>query len=195
MGTAPPCGEGWSGRPRGQPKRPQAAPASAGVVLSRAGGKPSLLKTFPAVNWPALSRFEGNGCFFPTLRAGSCGFHSVNDLPVRGLTSFRLTGPATFGFVLEALIGVEELFPCSENELCPAIHTLENPIPVLHRCTPRSNRAPPAASTFVVAHREAGGDSTLWLLSNPYSCSCLAFLRALLRAKAALTRFFSPGFK
>ena len=187
--------KGCRGNRGSHPQRPQAYPASAVEGLSWAGGKPSLLEAFPTVDWPALSRLEGNGCFFPALRAGGCGFHTVNALSVRGLTSFRLTGPATFGFVLEALIGVEELFPCSENELCPAIHTLENPIPVLHRCTPRSNRAPPAASTFVVAHREAGGDSTLWLLSNPYSCSCLAFLRALLRAKAALTRFFSPGFK
>jgi hypothetical protein len=40
-----------------------------------------------------------------------------------------------------------------------------------------------------------GKGSTLYCLDSSQSCSLRTFLRARLRASAALTRFFSPGFQ
>jgi len=112
------------------------------VELSRAGRDSSLLKALPTVHWPALSRLKRNGRFFSALRARSRRFDPVVGLPVQGLIPLRFANPATLWFVLESLVGIEKLFPGSENELRSAVHTLQDSIPVLHRRTPSFEQGP-----------------------------------------------------
>ena len=100
------------------------------------GGNPPLLETLPAIHWPALSRLKWNSRFFATLSAGGRGFHPMVGLAVQGLTPLCLARAAALGFILEALVCVEELLPSSEDKLRPAVHTLQDPVPVLHRRTP-----------------------------------------------------------
>ena len=138
------------------------------VGLSRAGRGPSLLKAFPTVNRSPLSRLKGNGRFFPTLGAGGRSFCPIVALTAPGLTPLHLTSLATFGFVLEPLVGEEKLLPGGEYELRSAVHTLQDPIPVLHKRTPPcSDRAPPARNYVVVLHRKASYVTTLSLLPDP----------------------------
>jgi len=112
------------------------------VELSRAGRDSPLLKALPTVDWPALGRLKRNGRFFPALGARRRRFDPVVGLPAHGLIPLRFTKPATFWFVLESLVGIEELFPGSENELRSAVHTLQDPIPVLHSRTPLFEQGP-----------------------------------------------------
>ena len=107
-----------------------------------AGGNPPLLETLSAIHWPTLSRLEWNSRFLTTLSAGGRGFHPMVVLAVRGLTPLRLAGAAALGFILEALVRVEELFPGCEDKLRRAVHTLQDPVPVLHRCTPPLEQGP-----------------------------------------------------
>src|SRR5208337_1527101 len=112
------------------------------VELSRAGGGPSLLKTLPTEDRSPLSRLKGHGGLFPALGAGGCGFGPIVPLPALYLTPLQLTRLATFWFVLKTLISEENLFPGSENELRPAVHSLQDPIPVLHSRTPLLEQGP-----------------------------------------------------
>jgi len=112
------------------------------VESGGAGGNPPLLETLPAIHWPALSRLKWNGRFLTTLSAGGRGFHPMVGLAVQGLTPLRLAGAAALGFILEALVGVEELLPGCEDKLRPAVHTLQDPVPVLHRRTPPLEQGP-----------------------------------------------------
>ena len=112
------------------------------VKLCGARGNPPLLKALTTINWSALSRPERNGRFFTTLSASGGGFHPVMGLSLRGLTPLRLAGSAALRLILEALIRVKELLPGSEDELRPAVHTLQDPVPVLHRYTPPPEQGP-----------------------------------------------------
>jgi len=112
------------------------------VESGGAGGNPPLLETLPAIHWPALGRLKGNGRLFTTLSAGGRGFHPVVGLAVQGLTPLRLARAAALGLILEALVGVKELLPGSEDKLRPAVHTLQDPVPVLHRRTPPPEQGP-----------------------------------------------------
>jgi hypothetical protein len=103
-------------------------------------------------------------------------------LSVEQLASLGLAGLTAFRLVLEPLIREEKLFACRENELRSTIDTLEDPIPVFHDMPPWLTGTSPDAKLPLIRHQDQ-------------SRSCLAFLRALFRAKAALTRFFSPGFR
>jgi len=136
------------------------------VESSRAGRNPPLLKALAAVDWAPLSRLKGNSRFLPAL--GACGgrLDSMVVLPAHGLAPFCLASPTTFGFVLEPLVGIEELLPGGENELRTAVHTLESPVPVLHRCTPQIEQGPTRLGTKVDPRCEAGGGPTLALILN-----------------------------
>ena len=112
------------------------------MELCRAGRDSPLLKALSTVDWPALCRLKRNRRFFPALGARSRRFDPVVGLPALGLIPLRFTKPASFWLVLESLVGVEELFPGSENELRPAVHTLQDPIPVLHSRTPLFEQGP-----------------------------------------------------
>ena len=101
-----------------------------------------MLKALTTVDWSALSRLKRNGRFFTTLSAGGGGFHAMMGLAVHGLTSLRLASAAAFWLILETLVSVEELLPSSEDKLRPAVHTLQDPVPVLHRCTPLLEQGP-----------------------------------------------------
>jgi hypothetical protein len=87
-------------------------------------------------------------------------------LPTEGLSALHLTGLATFWFVLKSLVGEEKLLPRSENELRSAVHTLQDPIPVLHSCAPLPEQDPTPVSCEVVEHHEACVVPTLPLLLN-----------------------------
>jgi len=112
------------------------------VKLGGAGGNPPLLKALPTIDWPALRRLKRNGGFFATLGAGGGGFHAMVALAVSGLSPLGLAIPATLRFVLESLVGVEELLSGTENKLRAAVRTLQDPVPVLHRCTPPLEQGP-----------------------------------------------------
>ena len=47
-----------------------------------------------------------------------------------------------FWFVPKTLVSEEKLLPGSENELRAAVHTLHDPIPVLHSRTPLLEQGP-----------------------------------------------------
>ena len=112
------------------------------VGLCGAGRNAPLLKALTTIDWSALSRFKRYGRFFAALSASSGGFHSVMGLAVRRLTPLRLAGSAALRLILETLVGVKELLPGSEDELRPAVHTLQDPVPVLHRCAPPLEQGP-----------------------------------------------------
>jgi hypothetical protein len=103
-------------------------------------------------------------------------------LSIEQLTSLGFTRLTALWLVLEPLIREEKLFASRENELRPAIDALEDPIPVFHYLPPWLTSPVPDSKLPLIHHQDQ-------------SWSCLAFLRALFRAKAALTRFFSPGFR
>jgi hypothetical protein len=85
-------------------------------------------------------------------------------LPAHSLTPLHLTRLATFWLVLKSLVGEEKLLPCCENELRSAVHTLQDPVPVLHSRTPLPEQGPTPISCEVVEHREACVVPTLVLL-------------------------------
>ena len=64
------------------------------------------------------------------------------DLPAPRLTPLRLTGLATFWFVLKSPVGKEELLAGSENKFRSAIDTLQHPVPVLHTPAPLIEQSP-----------------------------------------------------
>jgi len=103
-------------------------------------------------------------------------------LSIEQLAPFGLARLTALWLVLEPLIREEKLFACRENEFRSAIDALEDPIPVFHDLPPWLTGPAPDAELPLIRHQDQ-------------SRSCLAFLRALFRAKAALTRFFSPGFR
>jgi hypothetical protein len=145
---------------------------------SRARRNPPLLKALPAVDWAPLSRLKGNGRFLPALGARRCRLDPMVVLPAHGLTPFRLTGPTTFWFVLEPLVGVEELLTGGENELRTAVHTLQSPVPVLHRCTPQieqgptrfRNRSGLALRGMCRSHSPAASGSLILFVSGLLAC-------------------------
>ena len=101
-----------------------------------------MLKALPAIDGPALRGPKRNSCFLATLGAGGGGFHAMVALGVYGLRPLGLAIPATLRFVLESLVGVEELLSGTENKLRAAVRTLQDPVPVLHRCTPLLEQGP-----------------------------------------------------
>ena len=89
---------------------------------------------------------------------------------------------AALRLVPEFLLAVKLLLTRGKNEIRPAIHALQYPILEFgHGTTPDREKGEAIAIRFA--------------LLIVYSGSRRLFFRFLLRASAALTRFFSPGFK
>ena len=93
---------------------------------------PTSLKALAAEDRASLGRLEGDGGFFSALRAGGASF----DFRVGGAAAlrghraedsytFRLTGFAAFGLVLELLVVEEQLCSGRENKVGPAVDALE----------------------------------------------------------------------
>ncbi len=88
-------------------------------------------------------------------------------LPTHHLAPFRFAILAPLGLILEALVCEEELLPGSENEIRTAVHTLQNPVPVLHRRTPPLEQGPTHYAHSTSRHREASvilAFRCLWIL-------------------------------
>ena len=100
--------------------------------LSGCTHRPPLLKTFAAINGPALSRLEGNRSFLPALRAGGFRFGALKSAGTCAFCSSRLAGLTTLGLVLEALIGEKHLLAGGENKLRTAFRALQDPIVIFH---------------------------------------------------------------
>jgi hypothetical protein len=66
------------------------------------------------------------------LGTGGGSFNALVPLTAHRLTPFGFAGLAPLGFILETLVGKEQLFPCGENEVGAAIDAFEDPIPVFH---------------------------------------------------------------
>jgi len=144
----------------------------------------AILKTVPAKDRASLRWFERNGRFTTALKTGcGCLNPAGTGSPVRGSRlSFTFTGPAAFGFVSEILLPIELLFTRGKNEVSSAIDALQYPILESgHGTTPDREKGEAIAVRFA--------------LLIVYSGSRRLFFRYLLRARAAFTRFFSPGFK
>jgi hypothetical protein len=102
------------------------------IKLSGRAHRAPLLKTFAAVDGPALSRLEGNRSFLPALRAGGFRFGALKPAGTGAFCSSRLAGLTTLGLVLEALIGEEHLLAGGENKVRTAFRALQDPIVIFH---------------------------------------------------------------
>ena len=92
---------------------------------------PPLLETFAAEDGTALGRPEGDGSLLATLRADGSSFDLGETLsrctrrcPQHG-DAFCLAGFAPLGFIFELLVVKEQLFPGREDEVGPAVDTLQ----------------------------------------------------------------------
>jgi hypothetical protein len=93
-----------------------------------------LLKTLAAVNGPSLRGLEGNGRFFPALRAHRLRFDPLNAYRawIAALRADSLARFAPLGLVFEALVGEKHLLAGGENEFSPAFPALQDLIVVFH---------------------------------------------------------------
>jgi hypothetical protein len=111
-----------------------------------------VLETLPAKDGPTLSGLEGDGRLLAALRANRLGFHALRasravavTIPLR---TSRLAGLATLRLVFETLVGEKHLFARCEDEFCPTIGTLQDPIMVFHTLLrTRTGRGPAAMSS------------------------------------------------
>lgn len=111
---------------RTEETKPSVCNSAQAVALPR--NRSSRLETFPAQHRTPLLGHKGNRGFPATSRACNPGFNSRQNRPgrrrhLRDLLSFTL--PAAFRFVDKTLFPEECLFPGCENELLPALHTLQ----------------------------------------------------------------------
>jgi|SRR5579864_342034 len=102
------------------------------IKLSGRAHRAPLLEAFAAVDGPALSRLEGNRSFLPALRARGFRFGALKSAGTGAFCSSRLTGLATLGLVLEALIGEKHLLAGGENKFRTAFRALQDPIVIFH---------------------------------------------------------------
>jgi hypothetical protein len=101
----------------------------------------ALLETLAAKDGTALRRPEGNGGLLAALGTGGLGLRAhlraaicaavADTLGALGFATF-----ATFGFVLEALVGKKHLFAGGENKLCATLGTLQDLIVEFHEPLP-----------------------------------------------------------
>jgi hypothetical protein len=101
----------------------------------------ALLKAFPAKDRAALRGTEGNRSVLSTLRTSSLGLraHLCGAASTAGACTFSALGfatLATFGFVLETLVGEEHLFSGSKDKLCTTFGTLQDLIVEFHEPLP-----------------------------------------------------------
>jgi hypothetical protein len=151
-----------------------------------------LLKALPAQHRAALGRLERNRGLDTALGADSSCLHSAgrSSAPLSAGLPFVLAGLTTLGLVPEFLFVVELLLTRGEDKISAAIDALQIPVLKFHGTIlvlvfqggpqkPKAKRLP-FASPFRYGF---------------YSGSRRVFFRFRLRARAAFTRFFSPGFR
>ena len=102
------------------------------MKLSGCAHRTPLLKTFAAINGPALSRLEGNRSFLPALRAGGFRFGALKSAGTCTLCPSRLAGLTTLGLILKALVGEKHLFAGGENKFRTAFRALQDSIVIFH---------------------------------------------------------------
>ena len=93
------------------------------------------MKTFAAINGPALCRLEGNRSFLPALRASGLGFDTLDSVAVSvpiSRSAVCLARFAPLGLVLETLVGEKHLLAGGENELGITFGAFQNPVLILH---------------------------------------------------------------
>jgi len=103
---------------------------------------PPLLKTFAAIDGPALGGLEGDGSFLPTLGTRGSGFGAMAAGIGLRLPALGLAGFAALGFVLETLVRVKDLLAGGKDEIVTALDTLQHFVPVFHAQLPCSNGPP-----------------------------------------------------
>src|ERR1700722_13611271 len=101
----------------------------------------ALLEAFPAEDWAALRRTEGNGGVLAALRTGGLGLraHLCGAAATARACTFSALGFATFatfGFVFEAFVGEEHLFTGRKDKLRTTLGTLQDLIVEFHEPPP-----------------------------------------------------------
>ena len=101
------------------------------LLALRRAHSPPLLEAFPAKYRPPLRGSEGDGSFFPTLRAVGFCFRAR----LRGVSpafgALRFAGFTSFGLVLKALVRKEHLLAGGEHELGTALRALPHLVVVV----------------------------------------------------------------
>jgi len=112
-----------------------------GEPLLRGAHGSALLEAFPAEDWAALRRTEGNGGVLAALRTGGLGLraHLRRAASTAGACTFGALGfatLATFRFVFEAFVGEEHLFAGRKDKLRTTFGTLQDLIVEFHEPLP-----------------------------------------------------------
>jgi len=122
---------------------------SSGQSDASGAGKLPLLEALTAEDGPSLGRTEWNCRLLAACRAVGRRFDALTGDACTGGGAGRALGLAAltpFRFVLEILVGKEQLFSCRPEELRPAIHAVEGFVLELHRpYLPLTNSAPARA--------------------------------------------------
>jgi hypothetical protein len=98
-----------------------------------------LLEALPAKYRPPLCWPEGNCRLFPALRTVRLRFRSYLRSTTTASATFSALGLASFasfGFVLETLVGEKHLFAARKYKLSATLRALQNPIVVFHEPLP-----------------------------------------------------------
>jgi hypothetical protein len=141
------------------------------------------LETCPAKYRTSLGGPEGDGSFASPLGANRRGLNSPGRSAAFGRTvlALGLAGLAPLGLVFEIFFVVKLLLSRSEREIRSAVDAFKCPILKFGHGTILGTKK---AERLPFAPPVEG-----------YSTSRRLFFRLRFRARAALTRFFSPGFR
>src|SRR5687767_8483760 len=103
-----------------------------------------LLEAFLAEHRAPLRRTEGHRCVLAARRTLGLGLDAAVHRRTRGhpVCPLGLASLAALGFVLELLVGEEQLFTCGPDELRRTIHTPQDLVLELHRSPPRAVARP-----------------------------------------------------
>jgi hypothetical protein len=140
----------------------------------------ALLETLPTEDRAALSRTERHSGFLAARRAVGGRLHPLpghDRSACRPRRPLGLAALAPFGFVLEVLVGEEELFASRPDELGPAVHATQGLVLELHR-SHLSHSLVPAVATRTGPL--GAGDSpgmTVQCDRQPGKCSLLQLVR------------------
>jgi hypothetical protein len=141
------------------------------------------LETCPAEYRASLGGPEGDGSFASALGANRRGLNTPGRSAAfgRAILALGFAGLAALGLVFEILFVVKLLLSRSEREIRSAVDAFECPILKFGHGTILGTKK---AERLPFAPPVEG-----------YSTSRRLFFRLRFRARAALTRFFSPGFR
>ncbi|HTH00707.1 MAG TPA: hypothetical protein VL882_10600 [Vicinamibacterales bacterium] len=161
-----------------------------GLNAARARKLPRL-ETFAAKYRTSLGGTERYGRFFSASRTVGGRFHafpSDRGTRRRAGCSFGLARFASLRLVLEILVGEEELFTSSPNELGAAIYTIERLVLELHRSFPLTIRPSPNTSLFELEDRPGPSIRTILLAAvNLFHFPTLFLARSLARERLLRT--------